>query len=92
MPKNTFIFLQSSLNNPLNLPDEIRIVKDGNYGTENPEVKGGWDGIVGELVRRVSFVTMDLLRKYKFIITFIGGRHRNRFHDHYLGTRTSDRL
>lgn len=34
-------------------PDEMRIVKDGNYGAENPEVKGGWDGIVGELVRRV---------------------------------------
>lgn len=34
--------------------DEIRIVKDGNYGAENPNVKGGWDGMVGELVRQVS--------------------------------------
>jgi hypothetical protein len=28
-------------------------VKDGNYGAENPDVKGGWDGMVGELVRKV---------------------------------------
>lgn len=33
--------------------DEIRIVKDGQYGAENPEVKGGWDGMVGELIRKV---------------------------------------
>jgi hypothetical protein len=29
-------------------------VKDGNYGAENHDVKGGWDGMVGELVRQVS--------------------------------------
>lgn len=34
--------------------DELRMVRDGNYGAENPEIKGGWDGMVGELVRRVS--------------------------------------
>lgn len=33
--------------------DELRIVKDGAYGAENPDVKGGWDGMVGELVRKV---------------------------------------
>lgn len=38
-----------------NFADELRIVKDGNYGAENHEVKGGWDGMVGELVRQVSF-------------------------------------
>lgn len=27
--------------------DEMRIVKDGKHGMENPEVHGGWDGIVG---------------------------------------------
>lgn len=37
-----------------NLTDELRIVKDGLYGTENPNKNGGWDGMVGELVRRVS--------------------------------------
>ena len=33
--------------------DELSIVKDGKYGAENPDVKGGWDGMVGELVRKV---------------------------------------
>lgn len=36
------------------IADELKIVRDGNYGSENPDVKGGWDGMVGELVRRVS--------------------------------------
>lgn len=35
------------------LIDEIRLVKDGTYGSENADVNGGWDGMVGELVRRV---------------------------------------
>ncbi len=34
--------------------DELRVVKDRKYGNENPNVTGGWDGIIGELVRRVS--------------------------------------
>lgn len=34
--------------------DEFRMVKDGLYGNENPKIAGGWDGIVGELVRQVS--------------------------------------
>lgn len=34
--------------------DELRLVKDGNYGSENHAVDGGWDGMVGELVRKVS--------------------------------------
>lgn len=33
--------------------DELRLVKDGNYGSENHAVDGGWDGMVGELVRKV---------------------------------------
>jgi len=32
--------------------DEIQVVKDGKYGNENRQ--GEWDGMVGELVRRVS--------------------------------------
>lgn len=39
-------------------------MKDGNYGAENPEVKGGWDGIVGELVRRVSIGIAILSQKH----------------------------
>lgn len=39
--------------------DELKLVKDGSYGAENPNVKGGWDGMVGELVRRVCSFTME---------------------------------
>lgn len=34
--------------------DALRIVKDRKYGAKNSEEVGGWDGMVGELVRRVS--------------------------------------
>lgn len=34
--------------------DELRTVKDRKYGMENHEVKGGWDGMIGEIVRKVS--------------------------------------
>lgn len=34
--------------------DELRIVKDRKHGRENPDVPGGWDGMVGELIRKVS--------------------------------------
>ena len=34
--------------------DELRIVKDRKHGTENQDVPGGWDGMVGELIRKVS--------------------------------------
>ncbi|KAG8226479.1 hypothetical protein J437_LFUL007361 [Ladona fulva] len=37
---------------------ELRIVKDGNYGAENPDVKGGWDGMVGELVRKEADIAV----------------------------------
>lgn len=43
--------------NELNFADELRIVKDGKYGSENPDVAGGWDGMVGELIREVSSIT-----------------------------------
>lgn len=33
--------------------DEFRLVKDGKYGNENPKIVGGWDGMVGELLRKV---------------------------------------
>ena len=57
-----FPLVLRSLNNCLLVPlylksycvaDELSIVKDGNYGAENPEVNGGWDGMVGELIRKV---------------------------------------
>ena len=32
----------------------MRLVKDKRYGAVNTSVEGNWDGIIGELVRRVS--------------------------------------
>ena len=34
--------------------DELRKVIDHRYGSENPNVTGGWDGVIGELVRKVG--------------------------------------
>lgn len=36
--------------------DALRIVKDRKYGAKNADEVGGWDGMVGELVRRVCFL------------------------------------
>jgi len=33
--------------------DELRAVKDKKYGIENHETKGGWDGMIGEIIRKV---------------------------------------
>ena len=33
--------------------DEIREVADKAYGTEDATAPGGWNGMVGELIRRV---------------------------------------
>lgn len=48
-------------------------MKDGNYGAENPEVKGGWDGIVGELVRReadIAIASMTITSERERVIDF----------------------
>ncbi|XP_023289712.1 glutamate receptor 1 [Orussus abietinus] len=37
---------------------ELRIVRDGKYGTENPDVPGGWDGMVGELIRKEADIAI----------------------------------
>lgn len=49
---NFLLFI--SLNTYIYLPVEMRLVKDGNYGNQNPKMIGGWDGLVGELVRKVN--------------------------------------
>lgn len=48
------VFHNFNTTDRLTFADELKIVRDGSYGTENPDIKGGWDGMVGELVRRVS--------------------------------------
>ncbi|XP_046452213.1 glutamate receptor 1-like isoform X3 [Daphnia pulex] len=40
---------------------ELRKVKDHRYGNENPNVTGGWDGIIGELVRREADMAVAAL-------------------------------
>lgn len=52
--KCTIINYRASVSNGYLRLDELRLVKDHKYGNENPNVTGGWDGIIGELVRRVS--------------------------------------
>ncbi|XP_041986304.1 glutamate receptor 1-like [Aricia agestis] len=47
---------------------EIKFVVDGKYGKENPQAAGGWDGMVGELVRQevdlvIAPLTMTVSRE-----------------------------
>ncbi|XP_012232502.2 glutamate receptor 1 isoform X4 [Linepithema humile] len=42
----------------LGISYELRIVKDAKYGTENPDVPGGWDGMVGELIRKEADIAI----------------------------------
>lgn len=50
--------------------DALRIVKDKRYGAKNPDEVGGWDGMVGELVRRVSCNLFSFLFIYVSVILF----------------------
>lgn len=54
VPRKKCCFARSVKYLLTNFADELRIVKDGKHGTENPDVPGGWDGMVGELIRKVS--------------------------------------
>ncbi|CAF4750645.1 unnamed protein product [Pieris macdunnoughi] len=45
----------------LGLKYELRLVKDGKFGQENPEVAGGWDGIIGELIRKEADLSISSL-------------------------------
>ncbi|XP_065162532.1 glutamate receptor 1-like [Atheta coriaria] len=52
---------------------QIRVVKDGQYGSENAEVKGGWDGMVGELVRQeadMAIAPMTITSERERVIDF----------------------
>lgn len=50
------------------LLDDLRLVKDGKYGNDNPKIVGGWDGMVGELVRKVIQITIVFLKMGHSII------------------------
>lgn len=49
--------------------DELRTVKDRKYGTVNNEVKGGWDGMVGEIIRKVRKIR--LLTMFVFLTIIV---------------------
>nr|XP_024218340.1 glutamate receptor 1-like isoform X2 [Halyomorpha halys] len=52
---------------------ELRIVKDGQYGAENSDVKGGWDGMVGELIRKeadMAIASMTITSERERVIDF----------------------
>ncbi|KAK4877739.1 hypothetical protein RN001_010245 [Aquatica leii] len=52
---------------------ELHIVKDGKYGAENSEVKGGWDGMVGELMRQeadIAIAPMTITSERERVIDF----------------------
>ncbi|XP_028032174.1 glutamate receptor 1-like [Bombyx mandarina] len=44
--------LAKMLSDKLEIKYDLRLVKDGKYGNDNPKIVGGWDGMVGELVRK----------------------------------------
>ncbi|XP_065349136.1 glutamate receptor 1-like isoform X2 [Cloeon dipterum] len=57
----------------LDIRYELRIVKDGYYGSENSDVKGGWDGMVGELVRKeadIAIASMTITSERERVIDF----------------------
>ena len=53
--------LADHLSKELNLEFEIRPVKDGQYGVSDPNVPGGWTGVIGELVRNEADIAISPL-------------------------------
>nr|5ICT_A Chain A, Glutamate receptor 1 [Drosophila melanogaster] len=45
----------------LGIKYEIRLVQDGNYGAENQYAPGGWDGMVGELIRKEADIAISAM-------------------------------
>ncbi|KAG5677407.1 hypothetical protein PVAND_007167 [Polypedilum vanderplanki] len=57
----------------LDINYEIRIVKDGKYGAENPNSVAGWDGMVGELIRHeadIAIASMTITSERERVIDF----------------------
>ncbi|CAG7829022.1 unnamed protein product [Allacma fusca] len=53
--------LAEKITKALNISYKIRLVKDGSYGAENPASEGGWDGMVGELIRHEADIAISAL-------------------------------
>uniref|UniRef100_A0A0C9QXE8 Glu-RI_0 protein n=1 Tax=Fopius arisanus TaxID=64838 RepID=A0A0C9QXE8_9HYME len=57
----------------LGIKYELKPVEDGKYGSENPDVQGGWDGMVGELIRKESdlaIASMTITSERERVIDF----------------------
>ncbi|XP_074101156.1 glutamate receptor IB isoform X2 [Cotesia typhae] len=57
----------------LGIKYELRIVRDGKYGTESPDTPGGWDGMVGELIRKeadIAIAPMTITSERERVIDF----------------------
>ncbi|XP_043287148.1 glutamate receptor 1 isoform X2 [Venturia canescens] len=57
----------------LGITYELRIVQDGKYGRENTEMPGGWDGMVGELIRKeadIAIASMTITSERERVIDF----------------------
>ncbi|XP_014208745.1 glutamate receptor 1 [Copidosoma floridanum] len=65
--------LAELITNKLNISWELQIVKDKKYGSENPDQPGGWDGMVGELIRReadMAIAPMTIMSERERVIDF----------------------
>ncbi|XP_026847558.1 glutamate receptor 1 isoform X2 [Drosophila persimilis] len=65
--------LADMLANQLGIRYELRLVQDGNYGSENQYAPGGWDGMVGELVRKeadIAIAAMTITAERERVIDF----------------------
>ena len=44
-----------------------RLVKDKKYGSMDKNVAGGWNGMIGELVRKVGVIRIKIVHQRSFI-------------------------
>ncbi|XP_062131998.1 glutamate receptor 1 [Drosophila sulfurigaster albostrigata] len=57
----------------LGIKFELRLAQDGRYGAENQFAPGGWDGMVGELVRKeadIAIAAMTITAERERVIDF----------------------
>ncbi|CAB3225979.1 unnamed protein product [Arctia plantaginis] len=65
--------LTKMISEKLEIKYEIRLVKDGKYGHENPKMINGWDGMVGELIRKeadMAIAPMTVTLERETVIDF----------------------
>ncbi|XP_075991203.1 glutamate receptor 1-like [Anticarsia gemmatalis] len=65
--------LTRMISDKLEIKYELRKVRDGKYGIENPKIVGGWDGMVGELLRKeadMAIAPMTVTLERETVIDF----------------------